>query len=93
MKVRHFCPACGFELDFEPWKGCSASDEICPCCGIQFGYDDFAGSNDRKLMDRIYIRWRKKWIETGMIWWSEGRKPPREWNPSEQLRKAFKEEN
>lgn len=34
------CPACGYELGFESWRGRSASQRFCPCCSIHFGYHD-----------------------------------------------------
>ena len=64
------CPACGSELDFEPWKGESAADEICPYCGIQFGYNDASAD----LREQIYREWREAWIAndrqpfTGQAW-------------------------
>lgn len=80
------CPACGFELGFEPWQGHSASDEICPCCWIQFGYDDCAGGNVHSRQD-IYDAWRQKWIAEGMLWRGT-RRAPEGWNAVAQLRKA-----
>jgi len=53
------CPVCGYVLQFIPWDGLSASDEICPSCGIQFGYDDAAGGNVQ-AREEIYKRWRIK---------------------------------
>jgi Zn ribbon nucleic-acid-binding protein len=55
------CPACESKLDFEPWTGDSASDEICPSCGIQFGYNDARAD----LREKIYGEWRKAWIANG----------------------------
>ena len=52
------CPVCDVDLDFTPWSGESASDEICPSCGIQFGYND-ANPHSRK---QVYHEWRKAWI-------------------------------
>ena len=79
------CPVCGCDLDFAPWKGDSAADEMCPCCGIQFGYDDFAGGQP-ELRPEIYAQWREKWIREGMRWSSRGIEPPQGWNAVEQLR-------
>lgn len=79
------CPVCGFTLEFIPWNGDSAADEICPCCGIQFGYDDFAGGNHERRQT-IYTRWRQQWTQNGMRWSSKGIAPPPEWNAEEQLR-------
>ncbi len=55
------CPVCEASLDFLPWNGSSASDEICPSCGIQFGYNDARPD----LRERIYSGWRTAWIENG----------------------------
>jgi hypothetical protein len=72
-------------LGFLPWDGKSASDEICPCCYIQFGYDDTNGG-DESGRDKVYVEWKRVWIEEGMKWNSKGRRPPAEWNPADQLR-------
>jgi hypothetical protein len=61
----------------------SASDEICPCCYIQFGYDDT--SEPQKA---VYDQWRKRWIEGGMKWLSKSRKPPKGWDPNQQLQRS-----
>ena len=79
------CPVCGYGLGFLSWDGDSPSDEICPSCGIQFGYDDAAGGDER-AREAVYHRWRQQWIESGLQWWSKGRRsPPPGWNPIEQL--------
>ena len=52
------CPVCELQLDFKPWRGESASDEICPKCGIQFGYQD-VGPKDRW---EYYREWREYWL-------------------------------
>ena len=52
------CPVCDAELDFEPWSGNSAADEICPSCGIQFGYNDARAD----LRRTIHEEWRKAWL-------------------------------
>ena len=80
------CPVCGFDLGFPPWNDGSASDEICPSCFIQFGYDDFA-DGDPVARKKIYLGWRKKWIDTGMPW-SSRRTPPAGWNPEQRMRDA-----
>jgi len=85
--MKHFCPVCGYELDFEPWDGDSPADEICPSCGIQFGYDDFVADGDLEARKEIYDRWRESWIKQGMRWFSSGRPQPPDWNPEEQLRR------
>lgn len=84
MNNPSFCPVCGYELDFLPWKGESSSLEICPCCGIQFGYHDAAG-DDYDSRVPIYERWRKRWIEEGMPWDKGSNLPPSGWNPVKQL--------
>ena len=47
-------------------------------------YDDYANgkTEERKL---VYTKWRKKWIENGMKWFSRGRKKPENWDPVAQL--------
>ena len=84
MKRSINCPACGFPLGFEPWKGDSPSDEICPSCGMQFGYYD-ATPDGPEGRERIYALWRERWINDGMPWNGEGQLPPPNWNPAEQL--------
>jgi hypothetical protein len=79
------CPVCGYDrLRKAPWTETGPSDEICPSCGIHFGYDDAAGGKieDRQL---IYERWRARWIQGGMKWFSSGQPPPRNWDPVELL--------
>ena len=71
------CPVCGFNgLDEPPYDayGC-ATFEICPCCGIQFGYDDFS---------RTHEALRAEWVDRGMPWWSQSRKPPVNWDAAAQ---------
>ena len=82
------CPVCGYDLKFEPWKGKSASHEICPSCGIEFGYDDVPeASGEKGRRKEVYARWRKKWVEGGMEWSSEGIDPPESWDPRNQLKR------
>ncbi len=85
IKNSHCCPVCGYNLDFMPWKGISASDEICPCCGIQYGYDDAAGGDVSKR-NSIYKEWQNHWIKEGMPWKSMGIDPPENWDPVKQLK-------
>ena len=82
----HPCPACGYSLDFAPWNGPSASDEMCPCCGIQFGYDDAAG--DPQKRQAVYRAWREAWLAGGMRWFSRGQAPPEGWDALDQVRQA-----
>jgi len=82
------CPACGYKLDFIPWKNGSPADEICPSCGIQFGYDDMAGGDLEKRKE-IHIRWRENWIKNGMRWFSS-RSKPLNWDPIQQLKSLHK---
>lgn len=79
------CPVCGYNLGFEAWRDNSPSDEICPSCGIQFGYDDMA-DNDEFERKKIHKKWREKWIESGMKWYSK-RPIPEDWDPEKQLKK------
>ncbi len=55
------CPVCDAELDFEPWRGDSASFEICPSCSIQFGYNDARPD----IRSGIHSAWRKEWLANG----------------------------
>ncbi len=91
MTRETLCPVCGYSLDFEPWVGESASDEICPSCGIQFGYTDAAGG-DREGRQEIYRRWRREWQAAGMPWRGAG-PPPRGWNPEQQIGRAVRAEH
>jgi hypothetical protein len=78
------------ELEEEPrTEATGASYEICPSCGIQFGYRDEAGG-DADAREAIYRHWRTKWIETGMVWDKGRTKPPRDWDPMDQLRNVEK---
>lgn len=61
MDTAQRCPVCAERLDFHPWNGTSASDEICPGCGIQFGYNDARSD----LRSRVYDAWRDEWITNG----------------------------
>jgi len=80
------CPVCGYNLGFESWKGGSASHEMCPSCGVEFGYDDVPEASGTKgSRSQIYARWRKKWMKSGMKWFSQGITPPANWNPPIQL--------
>jgi hypothetical protein len=73
----------GFQLDFEPWQGESASDEICPSCGIQFGYTDFAGGDVWARL-AAYSEWRRRWIARGSPWLGIS-SAPETWDPATQL--------
>jgi hypothetical protein len=93
--LRPLCPVCGYELEEEAWINGSPSDDICLSCGIQFGYHDAAGGDERGRQ-RIYARWRQRWIDDGMPWGGSGRTdaldraygaPPSGWDPVEQLRR------
>ncbi len=77
------CPACGFPLDYQPWKGENASHEICPCCGIHFGYDD-AARGDAAARPILYLGWRNCWRAHGCRWWSKN-PPPANWDSKTQL--------
>ena len=74
------CPACGFQLDFMPWADNTELEPPCPCCGIHFGYDDATEG----LRWQAYEKWRRRWVDDGMRWWSN--KPcAAGFNPAEQL--------
>lgn len=85
INYKNLCPACGYDLGFESWRGNSASFEICPCCGIQFGYTDAAGGDGEKRKE-IYREWRGQWIKGGMVWDKGSSPPPENWNSQEQLK-------
>lgn len=87
LKEAYSCPACGYELGFEPWRGDSASDEICLCCSIQFGYDDAAGG-DLERRSALYVEWRADWIARGMAWDKGRSEPPQGWDPKMQMIRA-----
>lgn len=78
------CPVCGFHLNESPWEGDLPSDSICCSCGIQFGLDDVRGESGLSR-SQVYVAWRKKWVEEGMLWFSEARRPPLNWDPRKQL--------
>jgi ribosomal protein L37E len=73
----HVCPACGFTgLQAAPWRRklndpgddrLRTSHEICARCGIEFGRDDWAGGNLERRAE-FYLRWRERWIRSGMRW-------------------------
>jgi transcription elongation factor Elf1 len=77
------CPVCGYSnLDEAPYDNYGyASHTICPCCGTEFGYDDFSTT---------HLALQKKWIDSGMMWWSKNIMPPDDWNPKEQLERLDK---
>ncbi len=82
--MKNRCFVCIYDGLFEPPyddRGVS-SDEICPCCGFHYGYDD----DDVIDKEFVYKEWREKWISNGCIWFSKGRKHPKDWNPTEQLK-------
>jgi hypothetical protein len=76
------CPVCGYpdltELPRSDTTG--GSYEICPSCGFQFGVSDESSGF-------TYEQWRKAWIAQGTPWRSVGIPRPRNWNPSEQLKR------
>lgn len=79
--MTYTCPICGNpNLTYRPYSndGTSASDEICPCCGFQFGFDDHVSGH-------THAAWRQHWVESGMPWFSRGRRPPPGWDPVAQL--------
>lgn len=77
----YLCPVCGYPALDEPAYdsfGC-ASYNICPSCGTEFGYDD----TTKKHADL-----RRKWIDSGMNWWSKNTPEARGWDPKKQLTNA-----
>lgn len=84
--MQNLCLVCGYGQLYEPpvdERGIS-SDEICPCCGFHYGFDD---DDIRDGID-VYEIWREEWVSGGCMWFSEGRKPPEDWNPVRQLQGA-----
>ena len=81
LNEKHVCPVCGFPGLDEPAYNeyGSASFGICPSCGTEFGYDD-SGASHKEL--------RRRWVESGMPWFSKAAAPPSNWNPVEQLKVA-----
>ena len=80
----HTCPVCGYPALAEPPRSRSGggSYEICPSCGFEFGVTD----DDRGYS---YVDWRRRWVDSGMPWASEGiEPPPADWDPSAQLHAA-----
>ena len=77
---------CGYpKLEDPPYRQSrGGSDEICPSCGIHFGNDDVMADNDAERHD-IYARWRTKWVDHGMKWFSRSTAPPPHWDPQTQL--------
>ena len=80
MSDSTLCPSCGYDLGSPSWEGESASHEICPSCGIQFGYTDPAGG-DLEARQRLYLTWRKRWVDLGMPWQGLGYPQPKDWDP------------
>jgi hypothetical protein len=89
MSENKRCFVCGYDLEFEPWRGESASHEFCPCCGIQFGYHDVPeGAGLSGTREEIYQLWRSQWIAAGMPWQGLGIPAPSGWDPRRQLTRA-----
>jgi hypothetical protein len=82
------CPACGFKLDFTPWKDGLDQEKPCPCCGLHFGHDDA----DESRRETVYHLLRQRWIEAGRRWWAKG-EPPKEYDPPSQLARLEQFEN
>ena len=72
------CPVCGYpNLAEPPYDGTSPSYEICPSCGTEFGYEDSG---------RSHAELRHAWVDGGCRWWATYDKPPKGWDPLQQLR-------
>lgn len=72
------CPVCGFnKLSEQPYDDGNPSYEICNCCGFEFGYDDASEGHSFEL-------YRRKWIQSGAIWFSQKEKPLK-WDLKNQL--------
>jgi hypothetical protein len=83
MNPPYLCPACGFQLEFDPRGRTLETAAICPCCGIHFGHDDQIGDPEA-----AYTKWRAWWIIWGQRWWSNDPPPP-DFNPDKQLAKLI----
>jgi hypothetical protein len=82
--MNRVCLVCNYQELYEPPydnRGVP-SDEICPCCGFHYGFDDDGYSNK----EEAFKLWLDKWIKDGCPWFSKSRKPPKNWNPAEQLK-------
>ncbi len=78
MNRNNICPICGYpNLQYPAYDdyGCPSS-EICSCCGTEFGYHDASKTHEEL---------RKKWLDEGMLWFSQERKPST-WNAINQLK-------
>lgn len=75
------CPICNYKGLYEPPYNAEGygSYEICPCCGFEFGCDDYPEKEEAQLT------WRKKWIDSGLIWFSNSRTHPEGWDGEKQL--------
>lgn len=84
----NMCRVCGYNYkNYFPWgeNGNSPTYDFCDCCGVEFGYGDYT---------IIAIKnWRQKWIRNGMIWDRAKdeksilyQSPPKDYNPTEQLK-------
>ncbi|MDR3450745.1 MAG: hypothetical protein P4M15_13550 [Alphaproteobacteria bacterium] len=78
--LENICPVCGYPELSEPayneYK--NPSFDICSSCGYQFGKTD----DDNHI---THEQWRSQWIANGMIWDKGYSKPPKGWNPEQQL--------
>lgn len=90
-----YCPVCGFELDFEPWRGVDLSDPSfrnCPSCIIEFGFhDDPHACGKKGSRESLWADWRKAWLAEGMPWRGPSELKPKDWDPQFQLRRVSRE--
>jgi hypothetical protein len=49
---------------------------VCPCCGTEYGVDDHS---------RSHPQLRHDWVVAGTPWFSDVRKPRKEWSGARQL--------
>src|SRR5713101_9807141 len=69
------CPVCGYDQMTEPpefWN-------TCPCCGTEFENHTYYFTPEQL---------RRRWIDSGMKWYSSVHPQPKGWNPYAQLIKA-----
>ncbi len=80
---RNECPICGYnQIDILDDQGCTTF-EICDSCGCESGYDYSCNSSELQL--EII---RREWVLNKKCEWFSSLKPPTNWDPYEQMRKA-----
>jgi hypothetical protein len=70
------CPVCGYEY----LQNDAVNHGICPSCGTEFGYDDVSLSHEALRAD---------WLRNGGPWFDDSVERPQNWDPLNQVMKAF----